>query len=105
MGAIVFEPDEIVVSGRQGGGRYEEAVPLSVVDGTGIASTWARSKVRGLEQQQLWGDVEEVEDDLPDASSRRLKHGHAAGGRGDRRQLSTHKIAKRACAAAPPRRR
>lgn len=63
-GRYTGEPDEIMVSGRQGGGRYQEGVPLSVVDGTGIASTWARAKVRGLEQQQLWGDIEEVEAEI-----------------------------------------
>lgn len=60
-GRYTGELDEITVRGRQGSGRYEEAIGLTAVEGTGIASTWARAKVRSLEQQQLWGEVDEVE--------------------------------------------
>ncbi|MFT4975530.1 MAG: hypothetical protein ACI8S6_001417, partial [Myxococcota bacterium] len=56
--------DEIIVKGRQGSGRYMESIALTETEGAGIASTWARAKVRGLEQQQLWGDLDEVEAEI-----------------------------------------
>jgi len=65
-GRYTGQIDEILVKGRQGDGRYMESIALTEVDGSGIASAWARAKVRGLENQQLWGDIDEVEQEITD---------------------------------------
>ena len=64
-GRYTGDPGVITVKGRTGQGRYEERVELDVLDGgEAIPSTWARAKVNELEQSQLWGEVDDVKDEI-----------------------------------------
>ena len=55
----------VTVKGRQGHQDYEQTFRLQPVDdGTAIASTWARQRVKALEKEQIHGEIPEVTEEI-----------------------------------------
>jgi len=65
VGRYEGELSTVTVTGRQGHRRYEETLSLVPVDdGTAIASTWARQRVKALEKDQVHGEIDEVKAEI-----------------------------------------
>lgn len=55
----------ITIRGRLGDGVYERTIkPHELGPGRAIPSTWARQKIRHLEDDLLWGEVPEIADEI-----------------------------------------
>ena len=65
VGRYEGELDTVTIRGRQGHRRYEETLSLVPVDdGSAIASTWARQRVKALEKEQVHGEIADVKAEI-----------------------------------------
>lgn len=61
VGRYEGELSQVTIRGRQGHRRYEETIQLVPVDdGTAVASTWARQRVKSLEREMIHGEDDEI---------------------------------------------
>ena len=61
--------DTVRVSGWMGNGPFSQEVAVEAVDdGSAIGTMWARSRVRSLQDEQHWGEIEAVKAEIIDTA-------------------------------------
>jgi Ca-activated chloride channel family protein len=69
FGRVEGEVTTVRLTGRTGAGRFEETLEVEAFDeGVAIGSAWARARIRDLEEEQHWGEIEDVKSEITETA-------------------------------------